>query len=168
VTVYETEAELARLQAMIDASMSAASGQLRAIAGPERRLSAAQVVEVLQGKRQMAVATVTAGGEPRVSPLDLLLIHGHFCFCTSALAAKVCHLRARPAISLAYIDSDLVGITVHGTASLHEWGSPRFGSFDSEFLAVYGGTPSTEQEQVVFIDVAPNRVYTSDRRAEAG
>jgi hypothetical protein len=37
---------------------------------------------------------------------------------------------------------------------------------DREFLAVYGGTPSTEEEAVVFIEVEPRRVYTYDRRAE--
>jgi len=123
--------------------METASPQLQAIARPDRRLSAAQVVEILTGKAQMAVATVTAKGEPRVSPLDVLLLHGRFFFCTSAQAAKVSHLRGRPAISIAYIDSDVVGITVHGFATLREWGSSRFSALDQEFLAVYGGTPFT-------------------------
>jgi hypothetical protein len=159
---------MAHMQALIDRSMQSASGQLRSIARPNRRLSAAQVCDVLKGKRQMAVATVTTRGEPRVSPLDLLLIHGRFYFCTSARAAKVAHLRARPAISLAYIDSDVVGVTAHGRAALHVWGSPRFAELDREFLAVYGGTPSTREEAVVFIEVEPDLLYTYDRRAEVG
>jgi general stress protein 26 len=164
--MYETGAELAHLQAMIDRSMQSASEQLRSIARPDRRLSAAQLADALRGKAQMAVATVTARGEPRVSPLDVLLIHGRFFFCTSARAAKVRHLRHRPAVSIAYIDSDLVGITAHGQATLHEWGSPRFAELDREFLAVYGGTPSTPDEAVVFIEVEPALLYTFDRRAE--
>jgi hypothetical protein len=156
------------MQALIDRSMRSASEQLRSIARLNRRLSAAQVCDVLRGKAQMAVATVTARGEPRVSPLDVLLIHGRFCFCTSARAVKVAHLRARPAASLAYIDSDVVAITAHGRATLHEWGSPRFAELDREFLAVYGGTPSTPEEAVVFIEVEPERLYTYDRRTEVG
>jgi Pyridoxamine 5'-phosphate oxidase len=166
--MYESDAELTRLQRLIDESMEAASEQLRSIAHEGRRLSATALVEVLRGKAQMAVATVTARGEPRVSPLDVLLMHGRFYFCTSARAAKVGHLRRRPAVGIAYIDSDLVGITVHGYATLHAWGSPRFADLDREFLAVYGGTPSTEQEAVVFIEVDPSRIYTFDRRTEAG
>jgi general stress protein 26 len=164
--MYETRAELDHIQALIDKSMASASLQLRSIAHEGRRLSADQVTEILQGKRQMAVATVTRSGEPRVSPLDLLLMHGRFYFCTSAHAAKVTQLRHRPAISLAYMESDIVGITVHGHAVLHEWGSPRFDDLDREFLAVYGGTPSTKDEAVAFIEVEPQRVYTYDRRAE--
>jgi len=164
--MYDTADELAQLQELIDMSMAAASEQLRSIAHDKRRLSAAQVVDVLQGPAQMAVATVTAKGEPRVSPLDVLLMHGRFYFCTSAQAAKVAHLRRRPAVSLAYVDSDIVGITVHGRATLHEWGAPQFAELDREFLAVYGGTPSTEDEAVVFIEVDPMRVYTYDRRSE--
>lgn len=164
--MYETAAEVAELQALIDASMAGASLQLRTIANERRRLSAEQVIEVVRGPVQMAVATVTAQGEPRVSPMDVLLMHGRFSFCTSGRAAKVGHLRRRPAISLAYIDSDVVGITVHGRAVLHEWGAPAFAHLDREFLAVYGGTPSTEDEDVVFIEVVPNRVYTYDRRSE--
>jgi hypothetical protein len=164
--VYETADELARLQRLIDMSMAGASEQLRSIAHERRRLSAAEVTEILQGPAQMAVATVTVNGEPRVSPLDVLVMHGRFYFCTSGRAAKVAHLRQRPAISLTYIDSDIVGVTVHGQATLHEWGAPRFAELDQEFLAVYGGTPSTEEELVVFIEVEPMRVYTYDRRAE--
>ena len=164
--MYETEDELASLQALIERSMAAASPQLRSTAPEGRRLSAAQLVDVLRGKAQMAVGTVSASGEPRVSPLDVLLMHGRFYFCTSARAAKVGHLRRRPAVSLAYVDSDVVGVTVHGTATLHEWGAPRFAELDREFLAVYGGTPSTEDEAVVFIEVEPARLYTYDRRAE--
>ena len=164
--MYETSEQVAAMQALIDESMRSASKQLQGIARPDRRLSAEQVIEVLRGKRQMAVATTSARGEPRVSPLDVLLLRAEFFFCTSQTAAKVKHLRNNPAVSLAYIDSDVVGITVHGRAVLHEWGDPAFGDLDQEFLTVYGGTPSTEAEGVVFIEVIPERLYTFDRRAE--
>jgi hypothetical protein len=164
--MYEADSELAQLQTVIDQSMASAGEQLRSIARPDRRLSAAQLVETLRGKAQMAVATVRSRGEPRVSPLDVLLMHGRFFFCTSARAAKVRHLRDRPAVSIASIDSDVVGVTAHGQARLHEWGSPAFADLDREYLAVYGGTPSTHDEAVVFIEVNPSRVSTFDRRAE--
>jgi hypothetical protein len=70
----ETEDELAELQRLLDAAAAHSNPHMRSIVTPERRLSAAQVVTHLQGTRHVALATVTANGEPRVS---LLLIDGN-------------------------------------------------------------------------------------------
>ena len=72
--MYETEAELAGLQALLDESLAGASEHLRAIIRPgERTLTAAQLVKVITGMSTLAVSSVTARCEPRVSGAD-----GHF------------------------------------------------------------------------------------------
>lgn len=65
--MYETTAELAALQELLDRSLAGATEHLRSIFRPGRTLTAEQAVDVLSGMRTLAVATVTAGGEPRVS-----------------------------------------------------------------------------------------------------
>ncbi len=157
----ESEAEIRELQAVLDRSVEVAGSHLRRIFGPpEHSLSAAELVRFFVGRRQIAVATVTARGEPRVSPVDALLLHGRFHFGTSSEAARIRHLRARPAISLNYFERDELAILVNGAATLIEFGQPGFAEIDAEFLSVYGGTPSTEEEGSVFVRVEPAAIHT--------
>jgi hypothetical protein len=131
-------------------------------------MSARELASFFRGRRQVAVATVTANGEPRVSPVDALLIHGRFWFGTHKSAARIRHLRARPGVSLAYFERDELAIVVHGVAELVEFRDPAFEAVDADFLAVYGGSPSTEAEGSVFVCVHPRAIHTFvQRRADA-
>ena len=76
--MFETDAELAQLDALFEAHLARANPHMLAIVTPERRLSARQVTRYLQGTKHVAFATVTSKGLPRVSPLDALFIHGRF------------------------------------------------------------------------------------------
>jgi hypothetical protein len=159
--VHETEAEIRELQALLDRSSETAGPHLRRIfRPPEHSLSAAELGRFFVGPRQIAVATVTKRGEPRVAPVDGLLLHGRFHFGTHSTAARIRHLRARPSISLTYFERDEIAIVVHGRATLVEFGQPGFAEIDAEFLSVYGGTPSTEDEGSFFVRVDPAAVYT--------
>ena len=80
--VYETEDELAALQALLDRSYAAAGGHTRSIITPERRLNARQLVRYLQDTKHIVVGTVTSKGEPRVAPVDGHFLHGRFYFGT--------------------------------------------------------------------------------------
>jgi hypothetical protein len=62
--MYETEADLARLQELIDASFARSSEHLLSIMTPPRRLTARRLAEDLTGIAVLNVATVTARGEP--------------------------------------------------------------------------------------------------------
>ena len=60
--MFETEEELSRLQAMLDAHLVRANPHMQAIVAPERRLTARQVATYLQGTKHVAFATVTSKG----------------------------------------------------------------------------------------------------------
>ncbi|MDF5759243.1 pyridoxamine 5'-phosphate oxidase family protein [Spongiactinospora sp. TRM90649] len=113
----ETPAQLAELQRLLDDSLSRSSNHLRSIIGAgERALTAEQLTSVLTGMRTLAISTVTAGGEPRLSAGDGHFLNGRWVFGTSVTAAKARHLAARPAVSVALIEGEKLGVFTHGTA----------------------------------------------------
>jgi Pyridoxamine 5'-phosphate oxidase len=165
--VRENAEEIAGLQALLDASHARAGPHLRSIFRDEHRFTAEQLVVFFTGPRQIAVATVSAEGEPRVAPVDALLLHGRFHFGTHRTAARVGHLRARPAVSLAYFERDELAVVVHGTAELLELGHPDFRAIDQAFVDVYGGTPSTADEGSVYARVEAKTMFTYARELGA-
>jgi hypothetical protein len=68
--MQESEAELGELQALLDGSLARATGHLRSIVRPGRSLTAAHLVRVISRMCTLAVSSVTAAGEPRVSGAD--------------------------------------------------------------------------------------------------
>jgi len=112
----ETPEELTTLQRLLDDSYAAAGPYLRSVLNEERRLDAAGVVARLQGVCTMALATVTAHGEPRVSPVDGLFFHGSFVFGSGRDSVRFRHIRARPSVSASVFDGERLQITVHGRA----------------------------------------------------
>jgi hypothetical protein len=161
--VYETDDDIRRLQALLDRSRQRAGPHLRKIFNDERAVGAAELVAFFRGPRQIAVATVTGKGEPRVAPVDALLLRGRFHFGTHVTAARIRHLRQRPAVSLTYFERDELAVVVHGTARLMEFGDEDFAEVDADFRAVYGGTPSTQEEGSVFVRVEPELMFTFAR-----
>lgn len=61
----ETDEDLRCLQEFLDRSHAGAGEHLRSIFPPERRLSAKDLVRVLEGAFLLHLATVTRAGEPR-------------------------------------------------------------------------------------------------------
>lgn len=116
--MFETDAELAELDAMFAAHMARANPHMQGIVTAERRLNARQVTRYLQGTKHVAFATVTSRGEPRVSPLDSLFIHGRFTLSTGEEATKIAHLRRNPACSAVHMDGDRIAVAVNGSV---EW-----------------------------------------------
>src|SRR4051794_39524824 len=102
--MFETSEDLARLQSLLDASHARATEHLRGIIHDDRTLSARHVAELLTGMKVISAATVTAGGEPRISAMDGHFLHGTWTFSTSRTSAKARHLVKRPAISIAHVD----------------------------------------------------------------
>lgn len=159
----ESPDEIARLQALLDASHARAGPHLRSIFRDEHRFTAERLVAHFTGPRQVAVATVSADAEPRVAPVDAVLLHGRFHFGTHRTAARVRHLRARPAVSLVYFERDELAVVVHGAAELLEHGDPDFRAIDQAFVDVYGGTPSTPDEASVYARVEAKTMFTYAR-----
>ncbi len=76
--MLETPEEVDRLQQLLDRSADAAGPHLRGIITENRRLSAVQVCQLMQGLRLLVVATVTADGLPLAGPVDGYFPHGSF------------------------------------------------------------------------------------------
>jgi hypothetical protein len=112
--MQESDAELTELQALLDTSLAQATGHLRSIVRPGRTLTAAQLVQVITGMCTLAVSSVTASGEPRVSGADGHFLHGCWVITTERSSAKARHFAARPAISAAHLRGDDLGVFTHG------------------------------------------------------
>ena len=117
--MYETAADLERLDARLRASVERAGPFLRSsFQMPEHSLNARQLTEALQGVKPVALATVTAKGEPRVAPIGSLFYRGRFHIPTVATAARTRMVAARPAVSLTHFVGDDLAIIAHGSATI--------------------------------------------------
>src|SRR5258708_15477549 len=175
--MFETDDELAEMQSLLDASLSRATEHLQSIITPgERSLSAAQLSAACHGMCTLAISTVTANCEPRVSAVDGHLLHGRWYFSTARGAAKARHLAARPAVSIAYLRGEEIGVFVHGTA---EPLNPVCGTDDPDWPALlqymtdyYGSSPLSWGD-VVYYRLGPPwmgrlAAHTADALAESG
>ncbi len=155
--MYETDTELEQLQTLLDTSLPRSSAHLRSIVTPgERTLTARQLTSVLAGMCTLAVATVTARGEPRISGLDGHFLHGRWNFTTSATAVKVAHLRARPGVSVAHIRGDDLGVFVHGTAEFVPQDHPDWPAIEEHLVGHYGSSPTTWGDEIAYLRVRPD------------
>lgn len=116
--MYETPDELAELQTLLDASLSRSTEHLRSIINTENTVDASRLAEILTGMQVLALSTVTATGEPRISAVDGHFLHGKWVFGTARSAAKARHLQARPAASAAHIQGEELGVFTHGTVEI--------------------------------------------------
>ncbi|MFC9977455.1 pyridoxamine 5'-phosphate oxidase family protein [Spirillospora sp. NPDC127200] len=114
----ETPEELKELQALLDASLSRSGAHLRSIINAERTLTAEQLTKVLTGMCTLALSTVTAKGEPRISGVDGHFLHGKWYFGTARGAVKARHLAARPAVSAAHMRGEGLGVFTHGAVEI--------------------------------------------------
>src|ERR671927_1556732 len=101
--MYETPADIAALQELLDRSYTAAGPHLLRIHTPERRLTAEEVCERLTGMCLLALATVTADGRPLVGPVDGIFYRGSFYFGSSPESVRFRHIRRRPNVSATHL-----------------------------------------------------------------
>jgi Pyridoxamine 5'-phosphate oxidase len=123
--MLETPEEIGQLQVLLDRSAAAAGPHLRDIITGERRLSAPQVCELLQGMRLLVAATVTADGRPLAGPVDGYFLHGSFYFSSGRDSVRMRHLAARPAVSATHLPGEELAVTVHGRAELFDLSGPE-------------------------------------------
>ncbi|HLF71439.1 MAG TPA: pyridoxamine 5'-phosphate oxidase family protein [Dehalococcoidia bacterium] len=158
--MFETEAQLDGLQALIDASFANAGAHLLSISRPDRRLSARQVATLLQGTRHVAFATVTSKGEPRVAPLDGLFLWGRFHVGTDGRSLRARHLRRNPNVSLTHFQGDDFSIVVHGRATIIEKGDADADAIDAVWREIYKMSAFDLAENVIFARVEPTHMFT--------
>jgi len=114
--VHETADDIRALQELIDRSYAGAGSHLLAIHEPQRRLSAEQVCEKLQGMCLLTLATVTADCRPLTGPVDGVFYRGSFHFGSSSESVRFRHIRKRPQVSATHVPAEELSVTVHGRA----------------------------------------------------
>ena len=114
-----------------------AGPHLRGIITDERRLSAAQLTERLQGMRLLVVATVTADGRPLSGSVDGYFLHGSFWFSSGRNSVRMRHLAARPAVSATHLPGEELAVTVHGRAELFDLHDQAYGELRQAMLDWY-------------------------------
>jgi hypothetical protein len=162
--VRETAEEMQRLQVLLDVSIEAASPFLRSsFEMPEHSLSAAQLTTYLQGALTVALATVTARGEPRVAPIGALFLHGSFYVPTVAQSTRARHLARRPGTSLTYFEGNDLAVIAHGHATIITADHAAFGELDA--AQVEHGKQSVREWQGhgVYLHLDAARIYTYAR-----
>ena len=115
--MYETDADLERVQELLDASFARANAHLKGIWGEGARMGAAALSEELVGVQVLDLATVTPAGAPRVAPVDAFFYRGSFWFGSSPLSQRFINIRANPEVSGAITRGlETFLVIVHGRA----------------------------------------------------
>lgn len=139
----ETSADLVRLQALLDRSYESAGAHLREVITPERRLTAVELCDRLQGMCLLVLATVTADGRPVNGPVDGFFYRGEWYFGSSHQSLRFRHLRQRPQVSATYLPGEELSVSVHGRAheidARNHDGGGLFEVLDDYYGARYGG-----------------------------
>lgn len=149
--MWETAEELADVQQLLERSFARSSQHLISIMTPERRLSAARLVQELPSPAVLNLATVTSRGQPRLSAVDGHFLHGHWYFTTAAQSPKARQLRARPAVSASYTPRDGFGMFCHGRAAALA-GAERHMVID-HFVTTYGQSPEDWGTEIAYVRI---------------
>jgi nitroimidazol reductase NimA-like FMN-containing flavoprotein (pyridoxamine 5'-phosphate oxidase superfamily) len=136
--MHESPDEIARLQALLDASYEKAGAHLKSIITPKRRLSAEEVCAELQGMTLLSLATVNSRCEPIVGPVDGIFFRGLLWFGSAENSLRFRHLRARPQVSATHTRGEELVVTVHGVAREIDKASGKFEDFRECLREVYG------------------------------
>lgn len=166
--MHESAEDIERLQDLLDRSYAEAGPHLLGIHTAERRLTATDLVERLQGMRLLVVATVGAAGRPVTSPVDGIFHRGFFYFGTSPDSVRWRHLQHNKSVSATHLPSEEWAVIVHGTgvpvdtsrvlpdglrATLLEVYLPRYGPHWETFLDSGPVYTRIEPERMFAIDV---------------
>jgi general stress protein 26 len=135
--VLETPDELARLQDLLDSSMTTAGPHLRRVITEDRRLDARELARRLEGMRLLVLATVTEDGRPLAGPVDGYFLHGTFWFSSGRDSVRMRHLASRPGVSATHLPGEELAVTVHGRAELFEFDDPAFAELRQAMLDEY-------------------------------
>jgi len=165
--MYETDGDFERVQQLLDRSVERASAFLRSsFEMPEHSLSACQLTEHLHGSLTVALATVTARGEPRVAPINAVFVGGRFHVPTVAEAARARHLGRRPAASLTYYEGIDVAVIAHGAVQIIGVEDPEFTAIDAAQVESGRESPRDWGGHAVYLRLEPETLYTYARHLE--
>lgn len=163
--MHESADELDALQQLIDESHAHAGVHLRSIFTSDRRLTAAELTQQLVGVQILALATVTAAGDPRVAPVDGLFYRGRFYFGSSPDSVRLGHLRSRPQVSAAHTRGEELAVIAHGSAHPIDIADTDQSGFRRYLLETYVPRYGADWEQWVdangvYARIDAGRLYT--------
>ena len=165
---HHTDADLDRLQNLLDDSYRRGGAHLLGIHTANARIDATELVRRLPGMHVMVVATVSSDGRPFTGPVDAFLHHGRIHFGTAPNALRARHLRQRPQVSVTLVEGERLVLTVHGRARpLDLRGEDR--DYADRMRGHYGqGWLDEVADGAVFFAVDPDRVLDADMGAHTG
>ena len=149
----ETVEDLAAMQELLDCSAAGGGAHLHEVITSDRRLTAIETCERLQGMTLLSLATATADGRPLVGPVDGIFYRGCFYFGSSPHAVRFRHIRARPHVSATHVPGEELAVTVHGRATIIDVTSPEEAGFRATLLGIY--VPRYGAEWETFLDSGP-------------
>jgi uncharacterized pyridoxamine 5'-phosphate oxidase family protein len=144
----------------MDDSYAAAGDHLRRIFTEERRIPAADLPELLTGVQVLALATVTAAGEPRVAPVDGHFYKGRFWFGSAPDSFRFRHIRERPQVSAAVTHGEELAVIVHGTAVEVNAAATENRGFREYVVEVYGGGWNPFSGGAQYARIEPSKMFT--------
>ena len=161
----ETPDDLARLQATLDRSYESAGAHLREVITPERRLTAARLVERLQGMCLLTLATVTADGRPINGPVDGFFYRGEWYFGSADGSVRFRHIRRRPQVSATHMPEEAFSVTTHGRALEIDVAGHDDGAFRQMLIDYYssrfpGAEAMIDDPGSVYARIDGERMYT--------
>jgi pyridoxine/pyridoxamine 5'-phosphate oxidase len=157
----ETADDLDRLQRLLDDSARRASPFLRSsFQIPERSLDARSLAARLDGALTVALATVTARGEPRVAPINAFFLSASFYVPTVAESARARHLASRPAASLTYFEGTSLAVIAYGNVEIIPVEHPAFDELDETQRALGRQSPREWQGRAVYLRLDASTLYT--------
>jgi len=156
--VHETPDDLVRLQATLDRSYEVAGPHLREVITPERRLTAEELTDRLQGMCLLVLATVTADGRPINGPVDGFFYRGEWYFGSSSDSLRFRHIRVRPQVSATHMPAEEFSVSTHGRATEIDLASHDGGAFRQVLMDFYGSRFGSSPEAFLDSGVAYARI----------
>lgn len=165
--MYETDAEVASLQELLDASYASAGEHLLSIHTPEWRVSAADLVALLTKMCLLSLATVNSRGEPIVGPVDGLFFRGRFYFGSSPSSSRARHIARTRAVSAAHTRGEELAVVVHGTALAVDTSTPDSHGLRDYLAEIYGEEGIEEFWRTAsYWQIEPRRMYALAPKVE--
>ena len=134
--MQETDADIDRLQRVLDDSTERSGVHLQSAFSQETRPSAQQLAAALPGIFEMHLAVVTPDGSPLVAPIDGIFYRGRVWVGIPRAAVRARLIRMEPRVSASY-DADTIAFIVHGTFQEPSVDDPERQGFDALARSLY-------------------------------
>lgn len=159
--MHETAEDLKNLQLLLNRSYDQAGSHLREVVTPDRRVGAAQLIELMAGVQVLALATVTADGRPLIGAVDGLFYRARFWFGSSPDSFRMRHLRTRPFVSATHTRGESLAVTVHGRAGIVDLEDPVHAGFRAFCVETYGEDWDEWGASAVYAWIDPTKMFAA-------